>query len=200
MAPKKQSTTGEGTTSKGKSVATAGNIIPPESIGPIIEDIISALSQVTTGDIHPPSIYEAQLLQMFADMKEELTKQQALFDCEWEQAEHDREHAAREREEMKHLNDQLPAQIAILQNTRVPLSPPEKASASEATSDEQSQSRRRCRATSLHQSNSTTSQVLIPARRIDMISLRGELRQCPRSRQACTRVSRRSEHATSPQI
>jgi len=44
---------------------------------------------------------------MFADMKEEMAKQQTLFEREQEQATHDRENAASEREELKHLNDQL---------------------------------------------------------------------------------------------
>jgi len=54
---------------------------------------------------------------MFADMKEEMAKQQALFDHEREQAAHDQENAAHEREELKHQNDQLLAQITTLQNT-----------------------------------------------------------------------------------
>jgi len=43
---------------------------------------VYAPSQGATGDIHPPSTYEVQLLQMFADIREEMEKQQALFDCE----------------------------------------------------------------------------------------------------------------------
>ena len=77
---------------------------------------------------------------MFADIKEELVKQQALFDHQREQAKQDQEHAAREREKMKHLNDQLLAQITVLQNIRVPLLSPERSSATEVTSDKQSQS------------------------------------------------------------
>jgi len=75
MAPKKKPTTGKGTTSKEKSIATAGDIIPPSGLSPIVEDIVFVPSQGKIGDIHPPSTYEAQLLQMFADMKEELAKQ-----------------------------------------------------------------------------------------------------------------------------
>ena len=40
MAPKKQSITGEGTTSKGKSVTTVSDIILPGSLDPIIEDTV----------------------------------------------------------------------------------------------------------------------------------------------------------------
>jgi len=54
---------------------------------------------------------------MFADMREEMAKQQAMFDCESEQAAHYREDATREREKMKCLNDQLLAQITALRNS-----------------------------------------------------------------------------------
>ena len=57
---------------------------------------------------------------MFADMKEELVKQQAMINREREQAEKDREHAIHEWKE--HLNNQLHTQIVVFQNTRV--SPP----------------------------------------------------------------------------
>ena len=69
--------------SKGRSVATVGDIIPPESLGPIIEDTRAFAGGIR--DIHLPSVYETQLLQMFADMKEELVKQQDLFDREQKQ-------------------------------------------------------------------------------------------------------------------
>ena len=100
MALKKQLIIGEKTTSKGKSVATTWDIIIPLSgLSPITEDTISMPSQGGTGDIHLPSIYEAQLLQVFVDMKDELAKQQVLFDREGEQAKQDREYASREWEE-----------------------------------------------------------------------------------------------------
>ena len=54
---------------------------------------------------------------MFADMREKMAKQQALFNHEREQVAHDRENVACKREEMKCLNDQLLAQIKTLQNT-----------------------------------------------------------------------------------
>jgi len=44
---------------------------------------------------------------MFADMKEEMAKQQALFDRDQEQVTLDRENATYKQEELKHLNDQL---------------------------------------------------------------------------------------------
>ena len=50
-------------------------------------------------------MYETQLLHMFADMKEDMAKQQSLF--EREQVAHYWENAAREWEELKRLNDQL---------------------------------------------------------------------------------------------
>ena len=73
----------------------------------------------TARDTHPPSTYEDQLIQMFADMKEEMAKQHALFDRESEQATLDRENAARERE-LEHLKDQLLAQITALQSIQGP--------------------------------------------------------------------------------
>ena len=107
---------------------------------------VSTPSQRATGDIDLPSVYDAQL-QMFVDM-EELAKQQAFFDRKREQAEQDREHAVREREEMIHLNDHLLAQIVVLQNTRTLPPSPKSPSATEITSNEYSQSRRRRRAAS----------------------------------------------------
>ena len=107
-----------------------------------MEETISAPSQGATGDIHPSSTYKSQLLQMFADMKEEMTKQQTLFDREREQAAHDRENTAREQKELKHLNDQLLAQIIALQNTQGPPPSPERPTATEAQNDEHSQCRR----------------------------------------------------------
>ena len=57
-------------------------------------------------------------------MMGEMAKQQALFDCEREQAALDRDNTAREREELRHLSDQLLAQITTLQSTEVlPTSP-----------------------------------------------------------------------------
>ena len=50
-------------------------------------------------------------------MKEELAKQEALFDHERGRAEQARENVTREREEMKRLNDQLLTQITALQDT-----------------------------------------------------------------------------------
>ena len=82
-------------------------------------------------------MYEAQL-QMFADMRKEMVKQQALFDRERKQAAYDQENTTREWEEMKHLNDQLLIQITALQNTQgLPLSR-ERPTAMEATSYEHS--------------------------------------------------------------
>jgi len=51
---------------------------------------------------------------MFINMKEDMAKQQAMFDRECEQAENDWENMARERKEMKYLNDQLLAQFTDL--------------------------------------------------------------------------------------
>jgi len=58
-------------------------------------------------------------------------KQQALFDRELEQATHDQENTAREREELKHLNGQLLTQITTLQNTQRPPPSPERPTAME---------------------------------------------------------------------
>jgi len=76
------------------------------------------------------------------------------------------------------MNGQLLVQITTLQNTRGPPPSPERPTAMEVASGEQSQSRRHCRATfPLHRGNSMTSQVcLIRAQRIDMIILRGRSR------------------------
>jgi len=60
-----------------------------------MEGATSAPSQEAVGDIHPSSMYEGQLLQMFADMREEMVKQQVLFDCKYEQAIHDRMNVSR---------------------------------------------------------------------------------------------------------
>ena len=51
---------------------------------------------------------------MFEDMREEMAKQHDLTDREREQGAYDRENASCEREVMKHLNDQLYAQITAL--------------------------------------------------------------------------------------
>jgi len=68
---------------------------------------------------------------MFADMKKEMAKQQALFDREREQS-HDRENVVCEWEDMKHLNNQFLAQITILQSTQGPPPSPERPTAMEA--------------------------------------------------------------------
>jgi len=47
-----------------------------------MEKMVSAPSQGAAGDIYPPSTCEAQLLQMFPDIKEKMAKQQAMFDRE----------------------------------------------------------------------------------------------------------------------
>ena len=120
MTLKKQPTTDKGTTSKGKYIAIVEGIIRPSNLNfnPIVERTVYAPSQGVAGDVHPPSTYGAQLLQMFAGIREEMAKQQALFDHERKQAAHDRENTACEREEMKCLTDQFLAQITAFQNTR----------------------------------------------------------------------------------
>jgi len=67
-----------------------------------------------------------------------MAKQHALFDCEWERSEQDRENMAREWEKIKFLNDQLLANIMTLQNTRGPPPSSERPTDAEATSGEQS--------------------------------------------------------------
>ena len=74
MDTKKQSTTREGTTARVKYVANARDIIPPSGLSPIVKVIVFAPSQGATGDIHQPSTYKAQLLQIFDGMTEELAK------------------------------------------------------------------------------------------------------------------------------
>jgi len=72
-------------------------------------------------------------------------KQQILFDREREQAAHDRENAAREREELKCLNDQLLAQINTLQNAQGPPPSSKSPTTTKSQDGEHSQSRRRSR-------------------------------------------------------
>jgi len=64
MAPKKQSIISDGTTSKGKFIATIGGITLSSSLNlsPIVKETVSALSQGAARDIHPPSMHESQLL------------------------------------------------------------------------------------------------------------------------------------------
>jgi len=140
--PDKELTTGEGTTSKDKSISSSLNLSPIE------EKTISTPSQGVAGDIHPLLTSESQLLQMFTDMKGEMVKQQALFDREPEQATYDRENAACEWEEVKRQNDQLFAQITTLQNTLGPPPSLEKLATTEAQNGEHSQSRRHRRTSS----------------------------------------------------
>ena len=80
---------------------------------------------------------------MFAGMKEEMAKQQALFDRKWEWSEQDRENTASEWEELKYLNDQLVTQITTLQKTWRPPPSSERPIDTETISEEQSQNRRR---------------------------------------------------------
>ena len=76
MTPKKQPTTDERTTFKGKSIATTGGILSPSGLNfnPIMEYTVFIPSQEAAADIHLPFAYEAQLLQMFADMREKIVK------------------------------------------------------------------------------------------------------------------------------
>ena len=96
----------------------------------------------------------------------------------WERAKQDREHAAREQKEMKHLNNHLLAQIAVLQNTRVPPPSPERPSALEAISGERLKVGGIAeQPPPLHWNNPTMSQVLlIPIQRINLVSLEEGLR------------------------
>ena len=120
MTPKKQLTTGNGTTAKSKSIATARGIISPSvlNLSSVMEEFVFIPSQWAAGDTHLPSTYEGQLLQIFTDMKEEMAKQQSLFDREREQASLDLESVTCEWEELKYVNDQLLARIIALQSTQ----------------------------------------------------------------------------------
>jgi len=81
MAPKQQPTTDNGTTSKGKFIATVGGIVSQPHCETDFFRTFTGGSQR-----HPSAInVQSQLLQMFADM-EEIPKQQVLFDYEWELA------------------------------------------------------------------------------------------------------------------
>ena len=51
---------------------------------------------------------------MFVDIKEEMSKQKALFDHKLML---DRENTTHDREELKYLNDQLITQVTTLQNS-----------------------------------------------------------------------------------
>jgi len=79
---------------------------------------------------------------------------------------------------MKHLNNQLLAQITALQNSLAPPPSQKRPTAMEAKSGKQSKSRR-CRkaASPLHRRNPTMGRVhLIPAKRIDFIIFEGRPR------------------------
>ena len=71
MARKKQPAIGNKTISKGKCIATVGGITPKQpQPQPCRGRVASASSQGVAEDTNPLSMYEGQLLQMFADMKE----------------------------------------------------------------------------------------------------------------------------------
>ena len=59
-------------------------------------------------------LFEGQIFQMLVNIKKQMKKQQIRSDHDREQAALDCENAAREQEALKHHNDQLLAQIAIL--------------------------------------------------------------------------------------
>ena len=71
MDRKKHPTTGEWTTFKGKFVGTAEFIFSLSGLNlrPIMRDTVFAPSQGAARDTHSPSTYEAQLFQMFADIR-----------------------------------------------------------------------------------------------------------------------------------
>ena len=60
MAPKKRPTADEETTSKGKSIATAGGIVPPSklNLSPILGETVSTSSQEAAENIHRLLTYE----------------------------------------------------------------------------------------------------------------------------------------------
>ena len=62
------------------------------------------------------SLYEGQILQMLADMKEQM-EQQARSNRDREQAAPDREDTVCEQGALRQLNDQLHVQIDALQST-----------------------------------------------------------------------------------
>ena len=68
----------------------------------------------------PPSQYDDQILQMLADLKEQMKEQHAQTDRDQEQVALDRKNAIREHEALRQLNEQLRIQIAALQNTHTP--------------------------------------------------------------------------------
>jgi len=63
VALKKQPSTDDGTTFKGKSIAITGGIFSPSdlNLSPIVKETVFTPSQGEAGDIHLPSTYETQL-------------------------------------------------------------------------------------------------------------------------------------------
>ena len=105
MVLKKQTVTHNGTLSKGKTGIAVGSRIPPHVVidhGLAAKDIHS--SQRTATSARSPSLYEGQVFQMLADMKEWM-KEQARSDCERNQVALDRENVAHEHGAQKQLND-----------------------------------------------------------------------------------------------
>ena len=72
-------------------------------------------SQRAAASARAPPLYEGQIFQMLADMKEQMKVQQAQSDRDWKQAALDRNNAVKEQEALKQHNDQLQAQIVTLQ-------------------------------------------------------------------------------------
>ena len=99
LAPRRQSVTLNGATSKGKAINTIGGHGPP-AVNQLFttEDTSSSSPQGAVADFQaPPQQYECQILQMLADMKE----QHAQSDHDREQVAHDRENVICEHEALK---------------------------------------------------------------------------------------------------
>ena len=94
MAPKKQPIIGNRPLLKENPLPLLGAPTPLQpQPQPCRERACLRILPGAIGDAHPPSTYEGQHLQMIDDMKEEMAKQQALFNYKLAL---DRENAAHE--------------------------------------------------------------------------------------------------------
>jgi len=116
--PKKQVIAPNDAPPKVKTNTIVGGTISPRTVNSehATEDTGSFLSKRTANSAQSLPLYEGQILQMLADMKEQM-KKQTESDHDLKQATLDCENSNCEQEALKQLNEQLQAQITALQRT-----------------------------------------------------------------------------------
>ena len=118
MALRKQTTTFNRSTSKGMAISTvSGIVLPPAIDQPHATEDTGSSPKRGNRQCQPPQQHENQVLQMLADIKEQI-KEQAQSDRNQEQESLDRENVIHEQETMRQLNNQLQTQIAALQDNQ----------------------------------------------------------------------------------